>query len=223
MTFFITKFFFDLYEYFTILVPTCIIYFSLKLYIRREKTIIYFLKILLFTVYSWFVIKLTGAGTFYDVGKYDELIRIDEITLEVFASEGMMTYVLNIIMMMPFGFLIPFIWSRIKLKNIFFWSLSFSMVIELSQLLNRRNSAIDDLIMNILGAILGYYAYELVKHLYDSFIKNSKSRCFSIIVKQSEPIIKNEVLLYIIGIFCGYFWLYNWRGYINMFYNYFYY
>ena len=38
---------------------------------------------------------------------YDTIIRLEEINLLPFQSEGIMTYVLNIIMFLPLGFLIP--------------------------------------------------------------------------------------------------------------------
>ena len=52
-----------------------------------------------------------------------------------------MTYVLNIIMFLPLGFLIPLIWKRYRNPlKIFMIGFGFSLSIELCQLFNRRNT-----------------------------------------------------------------------------------
>lgn len=71
---------------------------------------------------------------------------------------------LNIILFIPLGFILPLLWSRFRSrKRLILTGFSFSLAIELSQLLNFRITDVDDLIMNTLGAWLGY---ELVMYLH---------------------------------------------------------
>ena len=65
-----------------------------------------------------------------------------------------MTYVLNIIMLWA---LIPFNLETIQKSSENFRYFGFSLSIELCQLFNRRNTDIDDLMMNTLGAVIGYF------------------------------------------------------------------
>lgn len=64
---------------------------------------------------------------------------------------------MNVIMFMPFGFLIPMIWRELRgALRMVFTSLSGSLLIELIQLFSYRKTDVDDLIMNTLGGLTGY-------------------------------------------------------------------
>ena len=45
---------------------------------------------------------------------YETLIRANQINLIPFASEGMTTYVLNILLFIPLGYLLPTIWPQFR-------------------------------------------------------------------------------------------------------------
>ena len=64
----------------------------------------------------------------------------------------------NIIFFMPFGFLVPMILKEINsYKKIIIVSFAFSLSLEIAQIMIRVGSFdIDDLILNTLGAVLGY-------------------------------------------------------------------
>lgn len=162
---------------------------------KRKMTLI-----AIFAIYLFLVISVTGAGSIYDIGKYENLIRPGEITLLPFTSGGTnyMTYILNVIMFMPLGFLVPLIWDKARnFWYIFVTGFGFSFLIECSQLLNRRNSALDDILMNTLGAIIGYGILLL-------FLKLIKKP-----LKIGQQIFKYEPFIYIGAVFFGNFFLYN--------------
>jgi len=73
---------------------------------------------------------------------------------------------LNVIMMMPFGFLLPVL-KKQDLLSCLFWTFLFSLGIELTQpLINGFRSAdITDLITNTTGGFLGYLLYLVFKPL----------------------------------------------------------
>ena len=77
--------------------------------------------------------------------------------------------VLNIIMTIPFGFLLPFIKKEnTKLLKVAFYTFLLSLGIEILQpLINDcRSSDITDLITNVLGGIIGYIMYLILNTLY---------------------------------------------------------
>lgn len=72
----------------------------------------------------------------------------------------------NILLLMPLGFLAPFLWNKAKsLKGITILGLVFSVTIELLQLLETlaggwgRITDIDDVICNVLGVAIGFLVY----------------------------------------------------------------
>lgn len=76
-------------------------------------------------------------------------------------TSGVRTYLinsgLNILLFVPLGFLLPLLWKEFRRRRTMcFTGFLLSLGIELAQLLNYRISDVDDLIMNTLGAWLGY-------------------------------------------------------------------
>lgn len=65
----------------------------------------------------------------------------------------------NICLFAPIGFLIPILWNKISIKKIIIVSICASAFIELCQLPQARGTDIDDIWINLLGALLGYGIY----------------------------------------------------------------
>jgi glycopeptide antibiotics resistance protein len=82
--------------------------------------------------------------------------------------------VLNVLMMVPFGFLLPLVKPQ-KLWTCALWTFTFSLAIELIQplMLGGRASDITDLVTNTTGGILGYLLFMLLKRplhkVFDQF------------------------------------------------------
>lgn len=128
---------------------------------RGQKTVSFFWRALLFALYISAVLHITNAGTLYQLLRYGIEFRQDTINLVPFSRVSTpMDYrgcLLNVLMTVPLGLLIPLIWPE---KRKFWTALStgfvFSLVIELSQLMNNRRTDVDDLICNTVGACLGF-------------------------------------------------------------------
>jgi glycopeptide antibiotics resistance protein len=82
----------------------------------------------------------------------------------------------NILLLMPLGFLAPILWNKAKgLKTVTFLGLAVSITIELLQLLESfgggwgRVTDIDDVICNVVGAIIGYLFYVLIIKTGDKY------------------------------------------------------
>lgn len=156
----------------------------------------------IFLVYLFLCLTTAGIGSVWDIGRYESIIRTKEINFIPFSSEGMITYILNIIMFMPLGFLLPLIWKNMrKLNTVVVTSLVYSFFIEICQLFNRRNTDIDDLLMNVVGAIIGFFIYKILMKLIKRKNKEEKDLSLS----------KNEPIIYLALSILGTFFLFNWK------------
>lgn len=135
-------------------------------YRRRgiEVRATHYLACVVFGFYVVLVFNVTGIGTLRDILKYGFELRPGEINLLPFSRDiNARAYYQNVLMLVPFGFMLPIVWPR---TNRFYIvppaGLLFSLLIETSQLFNHRSTDVDDLIMNTLGAIAGYTLFRLL-------------------------------------------------------------
>ncbi|PES61823.1 hypothetical protein CN507_27775 [Bacillus cereus] len=152
-----------LYTYsFTIIF--CIV-FQIVFYFKAKRniSILHFLWVYVFLFYLSLVYGVTQIATVWDISRYETWIRVSQINLTLFDTAGSTAYLLNILLFMPLGFLLPTIWPHFrKMKNTVCAGFFFSWAIELNQLLNNRITDIDDLFTNTLGAIIGYVIYRVL-------------------------------------------------------------
>lgn len=117
----------------------------------------------LFFVYLLAVIEITGPGDFRDIGRYRQLIRPEEINLVPLRWASVFGLTANLLLFMPLGFFQKLLWNR-SLCSAAATGFSFSLLIEISQLVNRRSTDIDDLLANTLGAVLGWFLCRFLFH-----------------------------------------------------------
>lgn len=154
---------------------------------------------LVFSFYCFLaIVKVAGIGTLWDFFAYGKLDTA--VNVFPFSSEGMMTYVLNVIMFLPLGFLLPFIWKAYRNPfKVFLAGFGVSLMIELLQLLDLRATDIDDLTMNVAGALLGFLVWKTIDKLF--FRGKSGVRG----ITGNDP-----AILILLGTVSTFF-LYNWR------------
>lgn len=76
----------------------------------------------------------------------------------------------NVFVFSPIGFFIPLLWRRMdSFKVIFFIGLGVTCIIESIQYFIGRSSDIDDVILNTVGVVIGYWAYILYKGIVKLF------------------------------------------------------
>ena len=142
--------------------------------------------------------KAAGIGTIWDLISYGKLDAT--INLIPFSSEGFATYILNVIMFMPLGFLLPLIWRRYrKMGRTVLTGFCMSLSIELLQLFCLRVTDVDDLTMNTLGTAVGFCCWIVFCCLFPEAGRKA------IKVSRAEP------LIYLFGGMLGIVFLYNWR------------
>lgn len=113
---------------------------------------------ILFGLYIVCVFNVTDVGTLYDALTYRLKYLEGRVNLIPFSRDiDPRGYALNVVMFLPFGFLVPSLWKEMdRLLRVSAAAFSFSLLIELSQMLSMRGTDVDDLIMNTLGAGLGF-------------------------------------------------------------------
>lgn len=174
---------------------------------------------LVFCCYLWTVYTVTGAGglsdmilqlhIFHDLG-IDSLADLATILAQpdrpnIFRCRLNLVplrYIdrdlfLNILMTIPFGFFLPFLyrsWRRFSLTVAA--GALFSLLIECSQLLTNRACDIDDLIANTLGAAFGYGLCWFFGQLFGKYLYQTPSD-------------RREPVLLILASFGGMFLLYH--------------
>ena len=155
------------YELLTVIVPAFIVMLAF-LSARRRRGIgsngRHMMLLMIFALYVFVVLNVTGAGTVFDLKRYGLEIRPEQINVLPFSDPNLniVTHGLNVILFIPFGLLFPLIRGS---KKSFACTLAggalLSLIIELSQLLNNRSTDIDDLIMNTVGTAAGFALYVL--------------------------------------------------------------
>lgn len=114
-------------------------------------------------VYAAGVYYFTGAGTLYDLVTYGARLQESQINLVPFSHHiDAMVYALNVVLLVPLGFLAPLCCRSMRgWRQTILGGAAFSLLIELSQLLNNRSTDVDDLILNTLGALAGWGGWRL--------------------------------------------------------------
>ncbi|AIE78390.1 teicoplanin resistance protein vanZ [Bacillus cereus] len=190
-----------LYTYF-FTIMFCIL-FQIGFYFKAKNNISirHFLWVYVFLFYLSLVYKVTQIATVWDISRYETWIRVNQINLTLFDTAGSTTYLLNILLFMPLGFLLPTIWPQFrKMKNTVCAGFFFSLAIELNQLLNNRITDIDDLFTNTLGAIIGYVLYKV---LYTALFKLILKREGKKLDTNSSLVIKYEAIFCLVCSFVG--------------------
>lgn len=155
------------------LIAICIVRFF-YLQNHKEKFVLYKECMLIFSIiYLWLLFELLTTTEINHNGgmnlvPFSEILRYD-----IGSRMFMMNVVGNILIFVPFGYLIS---DYIKSKNIWpilITSLVTSVSVEFIQLNIGRSFDVDDIFLNVLGTILGYILYKLFKklqkHLPDFF------------------------------------------------------
>ena len=60
---------------------------------KQENKAIHFVWVYIFLLYIYLTFSVAGIGSIWDIGHYDTIIRLEEINLLPFQSEGIMTNV----------------------------------------------------------------------------------------------------------------------------------
>ncbi len=199
------------YEGLTVILPF-LITFAILSFIYKHNKIPQakkkFLLLLVFIIYIFGVFYFTGVGTIFDIQRHGMQLKPDQVNLLPFSREiDVVDYFLNILLFIPLGFLLPIIWPNTnQLKLVVLSGVSFSLLVELSQLFTNRRTDIDDILMNTLGTLLGYLLFNVLTRI--------AKKTFS-----SGNHLKFEPVIYILSVFFGHFLMFNELGLAKILYG----
>lgn len=173
-------------------------------YLRKKHDIYvsnaYYAVTIVFAFYIISVFHFTGAGTLYDGLLYKLEIKQGQLNFVSFSqSIDIVAYLQNVLLFMPFGFLMPFICNKkADFISILYTGFGFSLLIEISQLLNNRRTDIDDIILNTLGAVIGFAIYNMFIKITklgtdNKYMGNIELFVFIAIIFMSRFLLFNEI------------------------------
>ena len=131
---------------------------------NRKKTVLYFI----FATYLAAVYLFVGMPTL-------QFMRLDlSLALVPFLPmvDDFKNTILNIILFIPLGIMLPFLWKGYKtFKTTLIFGFFMSLAIELLQILTYRATDINDIIANTFGTVLGYFVFRAAACIFTSLTK----------------------------------------------------
>lgn len=130
-------------------------------YLIKSKTKFILYKELAGLIFIVYIMCIFHIVTFQDVNFGDSnLVPFKEITRYDFGTHKFFKNVIgNMILFIPYGYFISYYLKTYKARTIFILTLIASITIETTQYYIGRVFDIDDIILNVLGGIIGYYLY----------------------------------------------------------------
>ncbi|MEG2017282.1 MAG: VanZ family protein [Clostridium sp.] len=149
----------------------------------------------------YLMISLKEVVGFPSIQEWQHLANLNkpifnaELNLIPFKDGLEISAILNVIFFMPFGFLLPTLWRRFRsFLPTLCYGLVFSFIIELSQLfVPYRSTDINDLIMNTLGAVLGWIVFSLLRFQFRKLTEKTAAPTYN-----TSKIIKLEPYIYVL-------------------------
>ena len=158
----------------------------------KERFLRKWIKVLLFAVYMNAMLIIVGIPNVAYI-RWDP--TINWIPFHDFSSSNILGMVLNIIMLIPFGVFLPVYFAKFrKLLPTVLAGVIMSLTMEGLQLLTFRATDVDDLIMNTLGTLLGYFIGALIVRRADKKEKECRD-----IVKLAAMVTISIVVVFFIN------------------------
>ena len=159
-----------LYDTWPMIALTCIVLISIRLtFLLKNKEKFNVGNELMMLTFIVYILCLFQIVTSQDVSGVHgvNLTIFKELTRYQFGSRLFYRNIIgNILMFIPFGFFTSYYLKLDKKRTIFCLTLIVSVVIELIQLKIGRAFDVDDIILNMLGSIIGYYLYRLMDRIF---------------------------------------------------------
>lgn len=81
---------------------------------------------------------------------------------------------LNVLLFVPFGIFLPMLWNKYRnVKSTMLATLYVTVLIEFSQLFTFRTADINDIITNIIGALVGYFGAKWITKNFTQYTKSN--------------------------------------------------
>ena len=150
-------------------------------YLIKNKEHIILYKELFMLTFIIYILCLFQVVTIQDTVSWssNNFIPFKEIMRYDFGSRLFMRNVIgNVILFVPFGYFVAYILKSGKIYLPLLITLITSVTIELVQLYIGRVFDIDDILLNVVGGIIGYLIYKIITAIGDSLPKVFKNEIF---------------------------------------------
>ncbi len=147
-----------------ILIFTTIVVSMRIVHIIKNHPKVYLYKDLMVLGFVIYILCLFHVVTFQDVSwSTSNFIPFKEMFRYEFGTDLFFKNVIgNMIMFLPFGFFVSYFLNLDKIRYVFILSLVSSFSIETTQMVIGRVFDVDDIMLNIIGGILGYFIYRIL-------------------------------------------------------------
>lgn len=163
-------------------------------------------QILLYGAFVCYIMVVFGVTLLTRFSYQTELFRLTPFYSYIeawhqYKDASWRNIILNIFMLVPFGLLLPYIWTLFKKPApTALAGLVFTLLIEVSQLiLHRGIFETDDLINNTLGTIIGYGLYRLADYIYKR-IKKEPAKLKPVLLYQLPLVITTIAFITIFSV-----------------------
>ena len=172
------------------IVPVLLLYFLYLKKSGRKQSFLHITAVFVFCYYLFGILTVAGIG-------YTSTMSFSpKISLIPFLGmiTGPIDTILNLVLFVPLGFFLPLLYKKYHhIKNVVLTGFLFSLSIEIIQMFGWGATDINDLIINTVGACLGYLIYYLLSKIVPiNFRKRLQSENVNDMV---------EIMLYAIYIF----------------------
>ena len=159
-----------LYGTWPMIVLTCVVLISVRLtYLLRNKKKVLIGNEMMMLAFIVYILCLFQIVTSQDVSSLHgvNVTLFRELTRYQIGSRLFYRNIVgNILMFIPFGFFTSYYLKLDKKRIIFYLTLIVSVVIELIQLKIGRAFDVDDIILNMIGSLIGYFMYRLMDRIF---------------------------------------------------------
>ena len=177
----------------------CVIIVSMRIiYLVKNKQKFVFYKEILMLGFILYVMALFRVVTFQDVSwSTSNLVPFKEMFRYDFGSKMFYRNVVgNMLMFIPYGFFTSYFLKLKKPLHIFLLTFLVSITIETTQFVIGRVFDIDDIMLNIVGGLLGFTIFYIADKLKNKFPLLQKAYIYNIMM----VVILSVIVLYLSGV-----------------------
>lgn len=110
----------------------------------------------IYIVFGFYLVAVLALVGFPNIAYIRFDVTINAIPFVGMASD-FLNACLNVLLFVPLGIFLPLLWGKYRdIKHALAFALSMTVGIEFSQIFTFRTTDIDDIITNVLGALIGY-------------------------------------------------------------------
>ena len=159
-----------LYDTWPMIALTCVVLITIRLtYLIKYKQKMNIGNEMMMLAFIVYILCLFQIVTSQDVSSVHgvNVTLFKELTRYQIGSRLFIRNIIgNILMFIPFGFFTSYYLKLDKKRIIFYITMVVSIVIELIQLKIGRAFDVDDIILNVVGSLLGYFMYRLMDKIF---------------------------------------------------------